>query len=476
VPLPQYIWPLVVQSGDRSAQKIREALSSLPCIQLHEESSVVSKTAPGLIVSLRQTLASPEELTLIQEFHNHGSRVICCIPGLSGQSLAERCKLLLAGANEILDEHDSLFADNLRSTVETLAAEECQRFAELHRIKALMSDAGIAGSSAALIEVFRSLERLAPFSDLPVLIIGETGTGKELFARAVYNLDPRRRAGPFVAINCASLPDGLSESELFGFRRGAFTGADRDRAGAFRSAHQGVLFLDEVGELSAAAQTKLLRVLQTSRVVPLGDDREIEVDIRVVAATNRDLEAMVKNGTFRDDLFHRLNVLRLSLPPLRERPEDIAPLAEHFAAKYRHLSQGTPMRFTPDFVEAIQSTSLPGNVRQLENLIRKALLSTERASALSLQHLPRDLWNELASRSKHTTARADEKPRTSFREFAKQHLEKNGWNLTRSVEQFERELVDIALEEANGNQSEAARRLGITARSVYNKLHDRRQT
>jgi two-component system response regulator AtoC len=412
-------------------------------------------------------------LQSIEEFHSSGSRVICTAAGLREQSLGERCKLLLAGASELLDEDDHDFAATLRSAVESIADDEYQGFVESQRVKGLMNDAGIAGTSGTLVEVFRSLERLAPFSDLPVLITGETGTGKELFARAIHSLDPRRRSGPFIAVNCGSLPDSLSESEMFGFRRGAFTGADRDRPGLFRSAHLGILFLDEIGELTMSAQSKFLRVLQTGRVLPLGEDREIEVDARVVAATNRNLEEMVRDGRFREDLYHRINVLRISLPPLRERPEDIEPLVEHFARKHRQLSQGVALHCSRDFIEAIQSSSLPGNVRQLENLIRRALLSSDGRSALSLRNLPRDLWNELAqSEEAATQKRQDSTQRPNG--LAKQYLENNGWNLTRSIEQFEKDLLNIALEEANGNQSEAARRLGISARSVYNKLHHRK--
>jgi transcriptional regulator with PAS, ATPase and Fis domain len=256
---------------------------------------------------------------------------------------------------------------------------------------------------------------------------------------------------------------------MFGFRRGAFTGADRDRPGLFRTAHLGILFLDEIGELSMPAQTKLLRVIQTRRVLPIGADAETEVDVRVLAATNRDLEEMVRQGTFREDLYHRINVLHLSLPPLRDRPEDIEPLVEYIAFKHRDLSRGLPIRFTREFLSAIQEATLPGNVRQLENLIRKALLSSDGHRALSLQDLPKDLWYELANASPSTSEEPSAK--ASLREIALHYLEQNGWNLARSMELFEKELLNLALEASNGNQSEAARRLGITPRSVYNKLH-----
>ena len=176
----------------------------------------------------------------------------------------------------------------------------------------------------AMTDVFRSIIRFSTLSDLPVLIVGETGTGKEGLARALHRLDPKRKEGPFVAVNCGAIAAPLAESEFFGHRRGAFTGADRDRKGLVRSAEGGVLFLDEIGELDAALQAKLLRVLQESRVLGVGEDRDIQVNVRVVAATNRDLDQMGQQSRFRADLFHRLNVLSIRVPPLSERADDLA--------------------------------------------------------------------------------------------------------------------------------------------------------
>ena len=180
----------------------------------------------------------------------------------------------------------------------------------------------------AMTDVFRSIIRFSTLSDLPVLIVGETGTGKEGLARALHRLDPKRKEGPFVAVNCGAIAAPLAESEFFGHRRGAFTGADRDRKGLVRSAEGGVLFLDEIGELEAALQAKLLRVLQESRVLGVGEDRDIQVNVRVVAATNRDLDQMGQQSRFRADLFHRLNVLSIRVPPLSERADDLAPRSD----------------------------------------------------------------------------------------------------------------------------------------------------
>ena len=179
--------------------------------------------------------------------------------------------------------------------------------------------------------------RISRVSDVPTYITGETGTGKELLAKAIHSLDAKRRSGPFVAVNCSAISPGLAESELFGHRRGAFTGADRDRKGLIRAAQGGVLFLDEIGDLDAALQTKLLRVLQENRVLAVGEERDVPIDVRVVAASNRNLLAMVANGTFRADLFYRFTVLTVHVPPLRERRADIPPLIAHFVQKYQDL-------------------------------------------------------------------------------------------------------------------------------------------
>ena len=208
--------------------------------------------------------------------------------------------------------------------------KKTRELAENERFHVLMRTFGIVGESDAIKSAFRQALRVSSFSDLAVLITGESGTGKELMARAIHQLDPKRRRGPFVAINCGAISPGLAESEMFGHSRGAFTGADRDRKGFVRAADGGVLFLDEVGELGSDIQAKLLRVLQDHRVMSVGTDHDVGVDVRVIAATNRNLERMMEQGQFREDLFHRLNMLSVHLPPLRERVADLKPLVDNF--------------------------------------------------------------------------------------------------------------------------------------------------
>ena len=229
---------------------------------------------------------------------------------------------------------------------------------------------GIVGKSEAIKKVIGLVRRVA---DAPtsVLLTGESGVGKEIVARALHEGGARKEAA-FVAVNCAALPEALMESELFGHEKGAFTGASQAQDGLFRTAHEGTLFLDEVGELPMALQVKLLRVLQERKVRPVGSKTETAVNVRVVAATNRDIEQEVADGTFRQDLYYRLNVIHLHIPPLRERPEDVALLAEHFLERHAALHK-KQLRFAPDALRALSSYDFPGNVRELENLVERAV-------------------------------------------------------------------------------------------------------
>jgi two-component system NtrC family response regulator len=215
-------------------------------------------------------------------------------------------------------------------------------------------------------------------------------------ARAIHQLDPKRRTGPFVAINCGALSPGLVESELFGHSRGAFTGADRDRKGLVRAAEGGVLFLDEIGELGSDVQVKLLRVLQDRRVTMVGTERDVGVDLRIVAATNRNLELMMQRGQFREDLFYRLNMLSVHLPPLRERVSDLEPLIGNFLMKYRSAAKSRISSIDRDFLEALALLDFPGNVRQLENIVRRALVNKVDDTPLSLSDLSPEIWRQLS--------------------------------------------------------------------------------
>ena len=298
----------------------------------------------------------------------------------------------------------------------------------------------MVGESAAMKDVYHFLSRVAP-TESTVLVAGESGTGKELVARAIHRNSPRA-ARPFVAINCAAIPEGLLESELFGYERGAFTGAASQKKGRLEMADGGVLFLDEIGELAPALQVKLLRVLQEREFERLGGSRPISVDIRVIAATNKDLAAAVKARNFREDLYYRLNVVSVVLPSLRERREDIPVLAEYFVAKFATKCKVKAKKISAEAMSGLMNYNWPGNVRELENAIERALVL-----GVSDSIRPEDLPDSVA-----------EKNRAPGVHEAKYHL---------AVTQLKKHLILTALEEAKGSYTEAARILGVHANYLH---------
>ncbi|BBA69843.1 sigma-54-dependent transcriptional regulator [Geobacter sulfurreducens] len=301
----------------------------------------------------------------------------------------------------------------------------------------------IVGISRRMEEVFRVVDRVAD-TDATVLITGESGTGKELVARAVHTRSSRR-AAPFVAVNCAAIPRDLLESELFGHVKGSFTGAVRDKAGKFQQAEGGTLFLDEVGELPVELQSKLLRALQEKEVQQVGGTEVRKLDVRVVAATNADLEQAIEEGRFREDLYYRLSVIPIHLPPLRERKEDIPLLVRHFAARHG----GDRVAFAPETLEVMADYGWPGNVRELENTVERLLIMRGSDTIA-----PADLPDKVRSRRAPST----ECPVIS--------LPDEGY----SLEQLEREIVVEALERNNWNQSSAARFLRIPRHTLIYRM------
>jgi DNA-binding NtrC family response regulator len=301
------------------------------------------------------------------------------------------------------------------------------------------------GKSRAFIEVLRLSETVGP-TDSTVLISGESGTGKEVLARYIHELSDRS-GGPFVSINCGALPENLLESELFGHVKGSFTGAVRDKQGLFVAARSGSFFLDEVGEMTPATQVKLLRALQEREVIPVGATEAVPIDVRIIAATNRDLEEEIRRGSFRSDLFYRLNVITLHLPPLRDRPDDIPILAEYFLQRLSETRGrgGTP-RFAPETLAALQVYDWPGNVRELENALERAVVLSDRDEIKP---------NTLPAR---ITAPAS-KPLIS------DHLPPNP-----SLEIIERAYIQWVLHSEGGNKTRAAEILGIDPSTLYRKL------
>jgi two-component system response regulator HydG len=363
-------------------------------------------------------------------------------------SVKTAVEALKAGAFEYLTK--PLDIDELKILIEK-ALEIYHLRAENIALKERLGDrfnfSKIIGRSPKMKEVFDTLSLVAP-TDATVLILGESGTGKELVANSIHHNSPRA-SQPFIKVSCAALPETLLEGELFGHEKGAFTGAIARREGRFQLAHRGTIFLDEVGEMSVTTQTKLLRVLQEKEFEPLGSTRTIKTDVRVIAASNKDLEREVKEGRFREDLFYRLNVVPVSLPPLRERKEDIPALAAHFFAVYREKNRKELKDISGKAMDLLIRYDWPGNIRELENCLERAVILA-RGEIIAPADLP-------------PTIQALSKDR-----------EIQGLNLPSgiSLQEVERALILKTLEDTGGNRSRAAEILGINRRTLQNKLKE----
>ena len=304
----------------------------------------------------------------------------------------------------------------------------------------------MVGRHPKMLEVFQRIDKVAQ-STANVLIIGETGTGKELVARAIHARGPRR-AAPFVPINCGALSESLLENELFGHEKGAFTGAVEQKKGLLETAHGGTLFLDEVGSISESLQVKLLRFIQERSFLRVGGTSPVHVDVRIIAATNRDLEALVEQGRFREDLFHRLNVVRIALPPLRERREDIPMLVEHFLKKFAVLHGAqAPLRIAPEALDLLTSYHWKGNVRELENAVERAVTLMDGGDTVRVEDLP---------------------------SYLQERVEKNPGLQGRTLKDVERAHIIRILRETGGERAKAARILGINKSTLWRKIKEYR--
>jgi len=330
---------------------------------------------------------------------------------------------------------------------------------------------GVVGRSEAMRNVFRVTRQVAP-TRASVLIIGETGTGKELIARAVHRLSPRAE-GPYVRVNCGALSESLLESELFGHVKGAFTGAIDNKTGRFEAAHAGTIFLDEISSMSQKLQVKLLRVLQEREFERVGDHRTIRVDTRVVAATNQLLEDEVASGRFRDDLYYRLNVVPIHLPPLRDRVGDVPALVDHFLLKYADENKKAPLLVTRAALDYLQSYRWPGNVRELENYIERAVVLAE-GTELTPELLP-PMVRGLAPPRNIQSPKTTDLPTAAdqFVRGAMQFVGPDDVDLyDRIVSRVEASLIDAVLAECNHVQVKAAQRLGINRNTLSKKMRD----
>jgi two-component system response regulator PilR (NtrC family) len=333
-------------------------------------------------------------------------------------------------------EKSALVTENLRLKARVSAEEQGRE---------------LLGKSEAMRRVLDVIDRVAA-TRATVLITGQSGTGKERVARAIHQRSERAQA-PFLVVNCGALPENLMESELFGHEKGAFTGAQSKRQGLFRDAHGGTILLDEIGELPQTLQVKLLRALQERSVRPVGASEEVPIDVRVLAATNRDVEADVAAGRFRQDLYYRLNVIRLTLPPLRERREDIPLLAERFLVRFAREMGKDVAGFTPDALRAIERYAYPGNVRELENVIERAV-ALAGARVIGTGDLPEEVSGQLGA------------PEQGLLQ-----LGPDGCELDAVLNEAERRLLIAALERTGGVRKAAAKVLGVTFRSLRYRLH-----
>ena len=308
----------------------------------------------------------------------------------------------------------------------------------------------IIGSSPAMQKVFSRITKINK-TDSTVLVLGESGTGKELIAKAIHSNGPRRDK-PFIAVHCGAIPENLLESELFGHTKGAFTGAIRDKMGKFEAANHGTIFLDEIATLPMHLQIKLLRILQEQEVERIGSNKQIKLDVRIISATNVNLEAEVKKGAFRDDLFYRLNVIPVTLPPLRERVEDILPLVRHFLAKYCKEMDRPSMNIAKEALIALEVYNWPGNVRELENVVERTVALTE-GDQITLSDLPSNITRAYSNQEELST-----------------RVTSRGVDLVKTVSEIERKMISDALSLSDGVKARAAALLNMNRTTLVEKM------
>jgi DNA-binding NtrC family response regulator len=408
----------------------------------------IATETPDLIL-LDLLMPGRNGMELLGEINERGLRVPVVVLTASS-TVATAVEAMKRGAADFVTK--PFEPEALRLKVRQLMAHSALQL-EVERLRDEVRDrqelAGMIGRSSAIREVFRTIERVAS-STASVLISGESGTGKELAARAIHDLSPHRD-GPYMAVNCGAIPHNLIESELFGHERGAFTDAVERRIGRFESAQGGTLLLDEIGDLAAGVQVKLLRVLQERRIERVGSSEPIDIDVRILAATNRDLEADVEAGRFRPDLYYRINVVPIRLPPLRERREDIKLLAESYLARVASESGSEKTALSPAALHALEAHAWPGNVRELENAMEHGL-ALRTGDLIDLGDLPESVVRGGQSELLREDWRAG---RVGFEE---------------TVGRFEGELLREALERCDWNQTRAASELGITRRVLKLKM------
>lgn len=441
---------LLIDDDEALGQALRDGL-------LARDFEAISTTSPdhaltlidqGEIETVISDVRMPKitGIELCQRIHGRAPGIPIVLMTAFGE-LETAVAAIRAGAYDFLTKPVKL---DVLSHAAGRAVEHYRLVEEVKRLRTAVqknSATGIIGTSPAMRDVLDIIDRISN-TNVSVLIAGESGTGKEMLARTIHRTSPRSKH-PFIAVNCAALPDTLLESELFGFIKGAFTDARESRKGLVRDADGGTLLLDEIGDMPLSLQPKLLRLLQEKKVRPLGSSQEIAVDVRIIAATHRDLEELVEQQRFREDLFFRLNVVHIEVPPLRARRADILPLAQGFLKECAQRQDRSVSEISPEAARALLDYSWPGNVRELQNCI-EAAVALSRYSAIALEDLPKRVRTAQAS---DTFAIPTDDP-----------------SALPSMEEVERQYMRKVLEAVGGNKAQAARILGIERKTLYRKL------
>lgn len=366
-------------------------------------------------------------------------------------TIGDGVKAIKLGAFDYITKGDD---DNQIVAVVEKAAEKTRMRYRIEQLENKVSEKynfdNLIGTSEALKEAI-GIAKKAAETGVPVLLLGETGTGKEIFAQAIHYAGSRKLKN-FVAVNCSAFARDLLESEMFGYKAGAFTGATKNKKGLFEEASEGTLFLDEIGEMSLDLRAKLLRVVETNAFIKPGDTKPTNVDVRIIAATNRNLEKEIKNGNFRADLYYRIGVMKIEIPPLRERKEDVLPLADFFIKYYSAKLKRSISEIEPSFLEKLCDYNYPGNVRELKNIIERAIILTE-GSVLKFSSLPREFHanNRISNHSLFASESGSSSEIVSLDELEKRHIQR-------------------ALEFTEGNKTKAAELLGIGSTTLYRKI------
>jgi DNA-binding NtrC family response regulator len=425
----------------------------------------IDSAAPQILL-LDLKLPKKDGLAVLREVQANGWQIPAIVISGEGE-IEDAVKSIKLGAYDYLRKpvdphHLEVLLNNLRSHL-TVSREN-------QLLRRRLMDAGelgqMVGQSLPMRRVMTAIEQVAA-SSASVVIVGESGTGKEMVARTIHELS-RRSSGPYIAINCAALPETLMESELFGHERGAFTGADRRREGCFELANGGTLLLDEIGEMKPELQAKLLRVLEERKVRRLGGNGETPVDVRVLAATNRNLEARLREGQLREDLYYRLNVFTIQVPPLRDRAEDVPVLIEHFLRQLAPSAGKVVSGIEADCLELLGSLPWPGNIRQLRNVIERAVIVT-RGPMISIADLPQELTLGNLPR-----AESAGQPAPSSEQMPLNGSQVSGpqIHVGMSLDAVKHELLQETLKFTGGNKAKAAEILGVSLKTLYNYLKE----